>query len=248
MKTEILTAAIALLGAGVARLRWRNETVVNEGHCALLFRNGRFVEKLEAGRHVRWGRHVRVEPVDLRRQPLQLAGQEVLTRDNVSVKASALINWQVIDPEKGLEVQHLSQEVYQLGHQALRSVIAEVTAEELLQERAALGTKMVALTIDPAAALGVKIHSLDVRDVLLPAELRKAFNEVIKARQEGQAALERARGETDALRNLANAARMMLDNPALLNLRILQTVKDVKDAGNNTLILGVPGGFMPLKQ
>ena len=80
-----------------------------------------------------------------------------------------------------------------------------------------------------------------------PGELKRAFADVLKAKQEGQAALERARGESASLRNLANAARVLEGNPALMNLRLMQSLSAAQNAGN-TLVVGMPGGFVPLKQ
>ena len=77
--------------------------------------------------------------------------------------------------------------------------------------------------------------------------MKRAFADVLKARQEGQAALERARGESASLRNLANAAKVMEGNPALMNLRLMQSLTAAQNAGN-TLVLGMPGGFVPLNQ
>ncbi len=90
-------------------------------------------------------------------------------------------------------------------------------------------------------------HIRWARHYTLPAQdLRRAFAEVLKSKQEGQAALERARGESAALRNLANAARLLEGNPALMNLRLMQSLSAAQTAGN-TLVLGMPGGFAPLK-
>jgi regulator of protease activity HflC (stomatin/prohibitin superfamily) len=94
--------------------------------------------------------------------------------------------------------------------------------------------------------VGITIHAVEVKDVMLPGELQRAYGDVLKAKQEGQAALERARGESAALRNLANAARVLEDNPALMNLRVLQSLATAQHAGN-TLVLGMPAGFVPLK-
>lgn len=244
-----ITAGTAVLATAVARSRWRHEVVVNEGMTGLLLRDGKFVQVLAAGRHVHWGRHVRVEVIDLRRQSLMLPGQEVLTKDTVGFKASAVATWQVVDPVKAaLEVQNLAHELYQAAHQALRQVVAEFTIEELLATRMNLGVKLLERVAPEVVRLGVQIHTMELRDTMLSGDLRKAFNDVLKAKQQGQAALERARGETAALRNLANAARMMADNPALLNLRVLQTLHDAREVGNNTLVMGVPGGFVPMKQ
>lgn len=252
MNTKLMigiTTGTAALAAFTARRRWRHEFLVTEGTNGLLFRDGKFVKQLAGGRHVIWGRHVRVDVVDLRRQAMTLPGQEVLTKDSVGLKTSAVMNWQVADAVKAtLEIQNFAHGLYNVAHQALRQTVAELTIEELLAARMNLGAKLLERVVAEAGKLGVQVHSIDVRDVMLPGELRKAFNDVLKAKQEGQAALERARGETAALRNLANAARMMADNPALLNLRVLQTLHDAKDVGNNTLIMGVPGGFVPMKQ
>jgi hypothetical protein len=91
--------------------------------------------------------------------------------------------------------------------------------------------------------LGLKLILADVKDMMFSGEMKKAFAQVVKAQKEGQAALEKARGETAALRNLANAARIMDDNPNLLQLRALQALAE---SGGNTLVLGLPGVSIPL--
>src|SRR5206468_8977456 len=97
-----------------------------------------------------------------------------------------------------------------------------------------------------AAKIGISVNAVEVKDVVFPADLKRAFADVLKAKQEGQAALERARGESASLRNLANAARVLEGNPALMNLRLLQSLASAQNAGN-TLVLGMPAGFVPLK-
>ena len=96
-----------------------------------------------------------------------------------------------------------------------------------------------------AAKIGINVLAVEVKDVMFPADLKRAFADVLKAKQEGQAALERARGESASLRNLANAARVLEGNPALMNLRLMQSLSAAQNAGN-TLVLGLPG-FVPLK-
>ena len=100
--------------------------------------------------------------------------------------------------------------------------------------------------VQPDAKIGLIVHAVEVKDVMLPTELKRAVGDVLKAKQEGQAALERARGESASLRNLANAARVLEGNPALMNLRVLQSLASAQNAGN-TLVLGMPAGFVPLK-
>ena len=121
-----------------------------------------------------------------------------------------------------------------------------VTIEALLSQRLDISAQLLARVQPEGAKIGVNVLAIEVRDVLLPNDLKRAFSDVLKAKQEGQAALERARGESAALRNLANAARVLEGNPALMNLRLMQSISAAHNAGN-TLVLGVPGGFVPLK-
>ena len=118
--------------------------------------------------------------------------------------------------------------------------------EALLNQKLEIGAQLLARVKVGAEKLGVDVLAVEVKDVVFPPDLKRAFAEVLKAKHEGQAALERARGETAALRNLANAARVLEDNPALMNLRLMQSLSTSQNAGN-TLVLGMPGGFVPLK-
>lgn len=218
-------ALVALLGAKIIRAKYRHEFIVNEGFAGLLSHEGKLSETLTAGRHVRWGKHYRVALVDLRKTLLQVAGQEVLSADNVGVKLSIVLTTQIVDAAKTVQASdnHIAH-IYSATQTSVRRVVAGVTMEALLTERVAIGAALRDLIAPQAEAVGVQLHAAEVRDVMLPGELRKAFSEVLKAKQEGQAALERARGESASLRNLANAARLMENQPALATLRFLQTL------------------------
>ena len=115
--------------------------------------------------------------------------------------------------------------------------------EALLTQRVAIGAQLRELIAPQAEAVGVQVHAVEVRDVMLPGELRKAFSEVLKAKQEGQAALERARGESAALRNLVNAARLIDNQPALATLRFLQTLGNAN--ANQMLVMNDMSAFAP---
>jgi len=127
----------------------------------------------------------------------------------------------------------------------LRAVVSGIAVEELLDQRVEIGAQILERVQPETAKIGINVHSVEVKDVMFSAELKRAFAEVLKSKQEGQAALERARGESAALRNLANAAKLLEGNPGLLNLRLMQSLSAAQNAGN-TLVLGVPG-FVPLK-
>jgi hypothetical protein len=127
---------------------------------------------------------------------------------------------------------------------ALREIVGKEKIDALLENRSNISAKLVELTSGKASESGLKLISADVKDIMFPGDMKKAFAQVVKAQKEGQAALERARGETAALRNLANAARTIDDNPNLLQLRALQALAD---SSGNTLVLGVPNGAVPVR-
>jgi regulator of protease activity HflC (stomatin/prohibitin superfamily) len=225
----------------------RHAHIVSEGYIGLLYRKGRFVRVLAPGRHVHWGRHITIRWVDVRRAALLIAGQDVLTADNVGLKLSLLVTYQVTDPAKAThDTQNWQTDLHNTAQLALRAVVGSVAVEALLNQRLEFGAQLLARVQPEAARIGLNVFAVEVKDVMFPADLKRAFADVLKAKQEGQAALERARGESASLRNLANAARALEGNPALMNLRLLQSLATAQNAGN-TLVLGVPGGFVPLK-
>jgi len=208
------------------RARYRHEFIVFEGYAGLLYHEGKLSATLTAGRHIRWGRNFRLAHVDTRKTLIQVAGQEVLSADSVGVKLSVVLTTQIVDAAKSAQAaDNHSAHIYSATQTAIRTVVAGFTMEALLTQRVAIGAQLRELVAAPAEAMGVQIHAVEVRDVMLPGDLRKAFSEVLKAKQEGQAALERARGESAALRNLANAARLIESQPALATLRFLQTLE-----------------------
>lgn len=208
---------------------------------ALWFRRGRLRARIR-GRGA-WLLRVidRIVEVDMRERTEVVPGQEILTKDGVQVRATLLMTYAVTDPEKALlEVASFRDTVYTDLQTALRDAAARHPAEELVAARATLGAELHAATQSTAARVGVELRSVHVRDLMPPAEWKQANLQVVKARKEGQAALERARGETAALRSLANAARTIDKNPNLLHLRTLQTVQHFGESKGNTLVLGVP--------
>jgi regulator of protease activity HflC (stomatin/prohibitin superfamily) len=248
----IIIIAIAFMVGVIIGLPWlfkfRRAFLVPEGYGGLLYHKGKFVKVLGAGEHVRWGRKFTLGAADLRKTSLLVAGQEVLTSDNVGIKASLLVTYQVNDPVKAAhETQNWQGDLYQAAQIAFRAVAGGVTIEALLGQRLDIGTQLLARVQPEAAKIGISVLAVEVKDVTLPNDLKRAFADVLKAKQEGQAALERARGESASLRNLANAARVLEGNPALMNLRLMQSLSAAQNA-SSTLVVGMPGGFVPLTQ
>ena len=250
MNYEILFAiGLVIIGLAIALTnlsKIRRAFIVPEGYAGLLYHKGKFVEVLGAGRHIRWGRHFTLDAQDLRKASLLVAGQDVLTADNIGLKLSLLVTYQVSDVAKSMhETQNWQGDLYNAAQLALRAAVGGIAVEALLNQRLEIGAQLLARVQPEVAKIGINVLAVEVKDVMFPADLKRAFAEVLKAKQEGQAALERARGESASLRNLANAARVLEGNPALMNLRLMQSLSAAQNAGS-TLVLGMPGGFVPL--
>ena len=220
----VMAAMIMPLVTAFIVQKLRHRFIVPEGFAGLLYRHGKFVAQLSSGRQIRWGRGYTVTLQDLRMALLAVTGQEILTSDNVSLKANLSVSYEIADPMKAIHgTQHWPAELHNQVQLALRTVVGELSVEALPTRRPDLAAKLLTLVQPEAAKFGIRVHAVELKDLMYPAELKRAFAESLKARQEGHAALERARGETAALRNLANAARVLEGNPELMNLRLLQT-------------------------
>jgi regulator of protease activity HflC (stomatin/prohibitin superfamily) len=208
--------------------------VVQEWERVLVYRDGRFERVLEAGRHRLARRRRRQVRVVVRPRLLVVPTQEVLTSDGLSVKASLTVASRVVDPRRWHEaVDGADGFLYAALQVALREAVAERTLEELIAARGTLPDEVRERVAGTAAEFGFGIDSLALRDVMVPAELRRAAAEVVIARSQGQAALERARSEVAAARAMANAAKLVTEQPGLLQLRTLQAI----EAGGATVVL-----------
>jgi regulator of protease activity HflC (stomatin/prohibitin superfamily) len=238
LEVVIVVLLVAVLVAIVLR-PLVSVVTVHDYQRGLRYRGGRFAGLTEPGTHVAVRPFTEVQVLDGRPTSLTVPGQEILTADGVALKVSLTARYVVADPVAAVTSdQNYVSALYVALHSGLRAALAGRTADEILADRAAIGPLVGGNVATELARLGVELLGVDVRDVMVPPELKRAFAGIVAARREGEAALERARGETAALRGLANAGRMVEDNPGLLQLRILQ---QVGGSSGNTIMLGVPG-------
>lgn len=218
--------------------RWSHLIEVSAHGCALLYRDGRFIERLAPGRYRRWGSGWKAEHYDLRPRQTVIAGQELLTNDRNPVKVSALMSFTITDPLRmAAAAQSPEQALYHAAQLALREAVATTALDTLLEKAADLAPRLDAALVPVAETLGFTQVHLAIRDLMVSPELKRAFAAVVTARQEGLAALERARGEHAALRSLANAARLLDEQPALAQLKTLQVVGDALAKGGSTIVI-----------
>lgn len=237
----IAILAIALLAVVLARL-FVAVTVVHDHERGLRYRGGRLTGLVDAGTYVTVRPLSELRVLDIRPTFMPVEGQEVLTSDGVAAKVSLAARYVVGDVAAALtQDADYRRTMYLLLQLALRDAVGRRTLDETLAARRAIGPEIRDACAGRLALIGVELLEVDVRDVMLPGELKRAFASVIAARKDGEAALERARGETAALRNLANAGRMLDDNPGLLQLRILQ---ELGESSGNTVVFGAPDAAM----
>jgi regulator of protease activity HflC (stomatin/prohibitin superfamily) len=227
-------------------LRRGQAVTVAQWERGLLFVRGRYMRLLEPGQYRFWQPGCSVRTVDTRPWIVSLPVQEVPTADGASVKVTVAGTARVADAVAYVTAARDPQQSLYLAVQiALRDLVAGVSVEELLAGRAGFGDRLTA-GLRGAEQLGITVDQLVIKDIMLSGELKKAQAEVLVARAQGIAALERARGETAALRSLANAARMAADNPALLQLRLIQQLGSTP---GNTVVIGtapaLPVGSAP---
>jgi regulator of protease activity HflC (stomatin/prohibitin superfamily) len=212
--------------------------VIFEYERGVMFHNGKFQHILTPGVYWLLQHFDVVQKVDIRTKFITIPGQEVLSADNINVKVSIAASFRLDDPLKALTTtSNYSESLYLILQLGLRDLFATSPIEELLTKRSELSKRLFETSVDKVSDIGLTLLSADIKDFMFPGDLKNIFAQVVNARNEGLAALERARGESAALRSLANAAKMLENNPALLQLRTLQAIES---KGGNTVVLSAP--------
>ena len=225
--------------ASVLRLANWQVTVTELEH-AILIRDGVAIRVLASGRYWLNPRRNVVHRFPATEQIMTVPGQETLTADGAAVRATVSATFTVTDPLLAYRSGNWFEASYLEVQLALRDAIGAVGLEDLLGNRTGLDGPTTERVAAMATDRGLHVSAVRVRDLTTPGELKRAVAEVVQARLAGQAALERARGESAALRSLANAARMAADNPTLLQLRLIQ---QMETSSGNTYVLHSGSAF-----
>lgn len=238
----ILFVLLLLPIAVLAMMGWTfvmRRLVVFEHERAVIYHHGKVQRVVGSGQYWYSRFSDGFSKLDLRLRALTIPGQEVLSADNVGLKISLAVMFKIADPLKAITASLNFQEtLYLLLQLQLRDLVAAQPVDDLLAKRAEIATLLLTSAQPKAAELGLELVTVGLKDIMFPGELKNIFAQVVNARHEGLAALERARGESAALRNLANTAKLLERNPALLQLRLLQAVQS---GTGNTIVLKMPG-------
>jgi regulator of protease activity HflC (stomatin/prohibitin superfamily) len=183
--------------------------------------------------------------VSLRTVTLDVPPQDVITRDNVSVKVNAVVYFRVFEPTKAIvEVENYLYATSQLAQTTLRSILGEVDLDGLLSEREDLNTRLQHILDERTDPWGIKVSMVEVKHVDLPQEMQRAMAKQAEAEREKRAKIIHAGGELEASKSLSQAAVVMSDNPITIQLRYLQTLTEIAAEKNSTIIFPLPIEFI----
>ncbi len=228
--------------AALAKGRDYVEATAPEGHVAVRYVDGQLDAMLTAGRHAAWNtlRTVTLSVIDLRERVLAVTGQEVMTRDRVTLRLNLSATFRVKDAKRLATVARAPDDVVYLAMQlSAREAVTTRTLDELLVNRDELSKVMTPAVRDRAEGVGLELIELGVKDVVLPGEMKELLNKVIQAQKEAEANVIMRREETAATRSLAQTAKVLAENPLLIRLKELEAYKELAaKVGQVHLVLG----------
>lgn len=233
-----LLPAVTRYGAAAARVQM---VTVHEETAGLVYCNGRLLQRVGPGTHMFWAMlgAVRVELVELRRQILEVNGQEILTKDKVTLRVNISAEFRVADPELAARtVRNPGDLLYRLLQLAVRRTLGTRTLDELLQEKVDIEPATAEAIRKEMLAVGVVTGTMALKDVILPGEIREILNQVVAAEKRAQANLIQRREETAATRSLLNTARLMEESPILLRLKELETLEKLTEKVGSVTVTG----------
>ncbi len=232
--TAILLIALILILSSAIK-------ILKEYERAVIFRLGRAIGVKGPGIILLIPVVDRMIKVDLRTVTMDVPPQDVITRDNVSLKVNAVLYFRVIDPRQAIiDVEKYLYATSQLAQTTLRTVLGEIELDDLLAEREKINLKLQTILDEHTEPWGVKVSSVQVKHVDLPQEMQRAMAKQAEAERERRARVINAEGEFQASQRLSEAAAIIARNPIALQLRFLQTLAEVATENNSTTLFPIP--------
>lgn len=219
--------------------------VVQEYERGVIFRLGRLVGAKGPGLFFIIPIIDRMVKVGLRVVTLDVPSQEAITRDNVTVKVNAVIFFRVVDPSRAVvAVEDYRRATWNISQTTLRNVLGQSELDELLANRESINQRLQSIIDEQTEPWGVKVSIVEVKDVELPQSMQRAMARQAEAERERRAKIVHAEGEYAAAEQLANAARVMAEQPAAIQLRYLQTLTEIAAEKNSTILFPIPVEFL----
>ena len=215
--------------------------ILREYERGVIFRLGRFVSTRGPGLIILVPFIERMVKVSLRTVAMDVMPQDVITKDNVSVRVNAVLYFRVMEPEKSvIEVEDFLFATAQLAQTTLRSVVGQAELDELLSERDKLNAQVQTILDEATDPWGIKVMTVEMKDVDLPMEMKRAMAKQAEAERERRAKVIHADGEYEASQRLSEAAAIIGEHPAAIQLRYLQALTEIAAENNSTTLFPVP--------
>ncbi len=207
----------------------------------ILFTMGRYSHILSPGWRIVLPVFQSMQKVDLRVKTVDVPSQETMTKDNVSARVNAVLYYKITDASKAiLSVEDYMYAMSQLAQTTMRNVIGEVSLDELLSKRDKVSQRIMEIVDRESDPWGIKVTSVDLKDVELPGEMKRVMAKGAEADRERRAVIIKAEGEVIASNNLAKAAKTLASSDGALHLRTLQSINDLSSDQSNTVIFAIP--------
>lgn len=220
---------------------------VDEGKTALVSLDGQMADQLGPGVYGYWnaGRKVSAKLVDLTRQSIDVTGQEVLTRDRVTLRINLAAEYRVVDPVKAVSsVKDFADALYRALQYAFRKTLGAMTLDQILENKVTVDAEAAAKVRTDMAAIGLEVSEIALKDVILPGDMREILNRVVAAQKEAEANVIRRREETNATRSLLNTAKVMAENPVMLRLKELEALESIAGKVDKLTVMNGTSGLM----
>jgi regulator of protease activity HflC (stomatin/prohibitin superfamily) len=216
--------------------------ILSEYERGVIFRLGRLLDTAKGpGVILVFGPIDRIVRIDMRQQALEIPPQDIITRDNVTLKVNAVVYWRVMDSRLAVvQVQNYYWQTQQFAQTTLRSVLGEVDLDELLAHRDKLNARIQSILDQHTSPYGVKVANVEVKQVDLPESMLRAMAKQAEAEREKRAKIIHAEGEFSASQRLADAAHVLATEPMTLQLRYLQTLTEIGVEKNTTIVFPLP--------
>ncbi len=215
--------------------------VLREYERGVIFRLGRLIDAKGPGLILLWPIIDKMVKVSLRTVPMEVPPQDVISKDNISVKVNAVVYFRVVDANKAVtDVQDYLYATSQLAQTTLRSTLGQFELDELLADREKINEKLQDILDKHAGPWGIKVALVEVKNIDLPDEMKRAIARQAEAERERRAKVIHADGEFQASQKLADAAKILGKEPTAIQLRFLQTLVEVAAENNSTTIFPVP--------
>jgi len=202
---------------------------------------GKYIGTMEPGWRLVWPIFQSYRKIDLRVKAVDVPNQEAITKDNISVAVNAVIYYKVQDADKAvLEVENFYYAISQMAQTTMRNAVGQVDLDDLLSQRDRVSENIRKIIDDATDPWGIKVLNVELKDIVLPEEMKRVIGKQAEAEREKRAIIIKAEGEVIAADNMSKAAKILAESKGALHLRTLQSINDISSDQSNTIVFAVP--------